>query len=362
MPASFPAQVRLEPLTSSPDMPAPADRGTRRFGLSVLARMARTRPAGREELREAAVRRILVVRQDDRIGNLLFITPLLRGLAGTFPGAAIDVVVSGRFREILASHPAVAELILMDRRGFRRNPAALLRSLQRLRASHYDLVLDCKRGASLSNAFVVAAARARYRIGFRHEFADALYSHAVPAPRREPRHESERLYSLLDGIWDAPPCPPMEFHFPPGRAPRSAPEGVSMHIGGHGGKRIPRDTLIAVLDALRSGGRRVEVLAGPEEANLVGELEARFPGLRVTRPPDIVALAERIAASRVFVGPDTGALHLASALDVPSVNLFPAGTSPVYGPRSTVCTVIDFREPDAATRAIAFVDTVLRQS
>lgn len=342
------------------DLPGLADRGARRIGLALLAGVAGTRPATREELLEARVRRILVVRQDDRIGNLLFITPLLRGLSLRFPEAAIDVAVSGRFGEILAAHPAVSALIHVDRRAFRRNPAALLRALRSLRFARYDLVLDCKRSPSLSNAFVVSAARTRYRIGFEHEFASALYSYAVPAPRREARHESERVYSLLSAIWDAPPCPPMEFHFPPGRAPRAAPQGVSMHIGGHGGKRIPGDVLAAVLGALLETGSPVTVLAGPEEATLARELETRFPGLRVVRPPDVVALAGAIASARVFVGPDTGALHLASALDVPSANLFPAATSPVYGPRSSCRTVIDFNGTDVAERTVAFVDTVLR--
>jgi ADP-heptose:LPS heptosyltransferase len=78
-------------------------------------------------------------------------------------------------------------------------------------------------------------------------------------------------------------------------------------------------------------------------------------------PRDVVELASVIAESRVFVGPDTGALHIASALDRDIVNLFLAPTSPVYGPRSRRWVVIDYGDPDAVPETLAFVDEVRRE-
>ena len=110
------------------DVTRKLDAWARRATLSLVTGLTRGRRASVEELRQASVSRILVVRQDDRIGNLLFVTPLLTGLKGRFPQAEIDVVSSARFPEILAHHPAVSRQILFDRRGFRKAPLRLGRA------------------------------------------------------------------------------------------------------------------------------------------------------------------------------------------------------------------------------------------
>jgi heptosyltransferase-1 len=331
----------------------------RRAALGVLAPFVRPRRVPRETLRAGSFSRILVVRQDDRMGNLLFSTPLLAGLRARFPAATIDVVVSSRFREILEHHPAVARLIPVRRRGLARTPWGMLREMRGLRRHRYDLVIDAKPEPSLSNTIVVLLARGAVRIGFEHEYSRSMYSYTITGGQRPGRHESERLYALLAEIWDAPPCGPMRFSFPPGREPRGIPAGVSMHIGGHGGKRIPFPVLAGVARGIREAGHALTVFAGPDEEPVAAALEAEVPGLRVDRPRDVVELAHGIAGSRVFVGPDTGALHVASALEVPIANLVAGKAVHSFAPRSHVFTVVDFRKEGAVADTVSFVEAVL---
>jgi ADP-heptose:LPS heptosyltransferase len=334
--------------------------GSRGIALGLLSRMSRTPPVTALELRGTLIASILVVRQDDRIGNLLFITPLLRGFKTLFPDAILDVVTSSRFRDVLAHNPCVTRVIPVDRRRYRRAPQEIAVGLRALKLRRYDLIVDGKPGPSLSNTVVVMAARGGYRLGFDHEHTRGLYSLTVPRGGFEGKHEIERLYTLIDAVWGRPECPRMEFHFPEGRGPEPEKHGVTMHIGGHGRKRVPAPVLVDVIRAVRESGRSLEILAGPEERSLVRELSGELPGLEATFPDDIVALAERIGASEAFIGPDTGALHIAAALEVPAVNLFVADTSPTFGPWGTRHVVIDFHAADAVDRVMAFLGTTVR--
>ena len=330
----------------------------RRAAFGLLTRMVKVVPATKSQLQAIPIRTILVVRQDDRIGNLLFITPLFAGLKQTFPQATLDVVISSRFREVLAHNPVVNRIITMDRRRFRTDPFYLMSGIRELRGSRYDLVIDCKRGASLSNTIGVLLARGTHRIGFEHEYSNAMYHHTIPIPPVEARHESERLYSLLAEIWEAPPCPPMQFHFPKDRGPGPPADIIRIHIGGRGKKRIPFNTLVSLIGEIRIRDYNLELLAGPEERDLAQGLTSRIPKLQVTYPSDIVDLARKIAESRVLITPDTGALHIASALNVPTANLFPDSISPVFGPRSQTQAVIDFNQPDAVAKTMEFLKSV----
>ena len=330
----------------------------RRAAFGLLTRMVKVLPATRSDLQDASIQKILVVRQDDRIGNLLFVTSLLAGLKRTFSGASIDVVISSRFREVLAHNPAVNRIITVDRRRFRTDPFHLVDGIRELRVSSYDLVIDCKRGASLSSTIVVLLAHTTHRIGFEHEYSRAMYHHTIPIQPVEARHESERLYSLLAEIWEAPACPSMEFHFPKDRGPGPPDDIIRIHIGGRGKKRIPFNMLVSLIGEIRKVDYNLELLAGPEERSTAQGLKSRIPKLRVLYPRDIVDLARKIAESRVLITPDTGALHIASALNVPTINLFPDSVSPVFGPQSRTSTVIDFDQPGAVAKTMTFVKSV----
>jgi ADP-heptose:LPS heptosyltransferase len=338
----------------------PLETGFKRLALGIVTLGGRPRPVSPQTLNRTPLRRILVVRQDDRIGNQLFLTPLLTGLGARFPEASIDVLVSGRYPEILAAHPSVFRLIPFSRRDARR-PGYLLRRIRELRRHRYDLVIDGKRRPSLSNILAVRLARCRYRIGFDHAYSRALYHCPVPFAGLERTHESERLHALLDRIWSVPPAPPMTFHFPADRKPGPVRRTVCVHIGGRGRKRIPVAVLGKLIEGLTATYPDTLVIAGPDETATVARLRERNPALRVEWPRDVVELASVIAESRVFVGPDTGALHIASALDRDIVNLFLAPTSPVYGPRSRRWVVIDYGDPDAVPETLAFVDEVRRE-
>ena len=93
--------------------------------------------------------RVLVIKTSS-LGDVIHTLPALTDAARAIPGIRFDWVVEEGFAEIPAWHPAVSQVITVAIRRWRKHPLKTLRSgewsrfKQRLRESHYDLVIDAQ--------------------------------------------------------------------------------------------------------------------------------------------------------------------------------------------------------------------------
>ena len=60
----------------------------------LLGLLLKPVPVEPEDIRHETISKILVVRQDSRLGNLVLMTPFLSGLKAAFPGSKVDVLIS----------------------------------------------------------------------------------------------------------------------------------------------------------------------------------------------------------------------------------------------------------------------------
>ncbi|HZW87702.1 MAG TPA: heptosyltransferase, partial [Myxococcaceae bacterium] len=109
-------------------------RGLARIAARVFRRPAPTLPAG--------VRRVLLVRIDDRVGEALLTTSLALALKGLQPAPAVDALVHEKTARVLDGHPAVDRLFTLDRRALALGPLAP--GIRAVRAAGpWDVVVDC---------------------------------------------------------------------------------------------------------------------------------------------------------------------------------------------------------------------------
>ena len=108
---------------------------------------------------------------------------------------------------------------------------------------------------------------------------------------------------------------------------------------GWGAKRWPAERYGQVAQALAARGVRSILNYGPGEEELAREAEAASEGAAVAMKCSITELIALTRRARLFIGGDTGPMHLAAALQVPVVAIFgptdPARNGP-YGTRSIV--------------------------
>jgi len=294
--------------------------------------------------RSAAIR-IAAVRQDDRLGNLVLMTPFLGRLRESFPNATIDAVVSDRYHRILAGFPAIDGVVLVEKDASKRRPwryVALLRGLGR---RGYDLAFDLSdaNAFSLSSALMTLATRAPVRVGFDHPRAASYLTRAVPPPKAA-IHAAEAPLLLLRAVSANAQPAPLSLALPgecaavrallaPARARGERIVGVN--LGGRGSKRWPAAAYRRLIEALLAEPRTRPVLVwGPGERSLLAlfaDLAARGAIEAPLLPED--DLGRLLRAFDLFITPDTGAMHLAAAVDTPVVAIFLGSEREKYAPR-----------------------------
>ena len=310
----------------------------------MLARRPRA-----ERLDPAELATILVCRINARMGNAMFLTPLIERLHELLPHAVIDVASAYPYaRELLEPLPGVRRVIAFPYKGVQL-PWRYTAALREMRRERYDVVIDPVPD-STSDRIVLTCARARYRLGFASASQWAPLTHAAAVPQ-ERLHQAVQPVCLLSRALGTPPRATQvrlqlrltEAELAAGRAaveraigrrPLRAgllPAtdrvfGFFAHATGH--KTISREYWRAFWDAfleLEPNAVPLEILPSPDRAST----DPRCAVLHLKSPR---ALTAAMASMRLFIAGDTGPMHLASSTDVPTVALFQASDPALYGP------------------------------
>jgi lipopolysaccharide heptosyltransferase II len=306
------------------------------------------------------ISKVLLVRLR-QIGDVVFTTPAVRGLRQRFPDAHISYLVEPAAAPIVAYNPHIDEVIIAPRPGGLgglRADAALIR---RLRAHSYDVAIDFHGGPRAS--LLTWLSGARVRIGYETAGRGWMYTQRVGRPRElRARHSVENQWDLLAPFDIAPPGPaesPVEMPVAAGDAAtvdeRLARAGVPrggrvivMHVSaGNPFRRWPIASFAAVAAELAASDwrHRVVITSGPSDRDAAGRViaEARAR-LAVDHRDRVLAcgdfsLAElRMLVDRaaLYVGGDSGPLHVAATTHVPIVGLYgptlPARSAPWRAP------------------------------
>jgi ADP-heptose:LPS heptosyltransferase len=189
---------------------------------------------------------------------------------------------------------------------------------------------------------------AKRRIGYTVAGRSWMYTTAVPRPRElRPRHSVENQWDLLEQLGVPPPDPARDaLEMPEDAAARAdvdrrlAAAGVAegarivvMHVSaGNPFRRWPVESFAAVAAALvmRDPSRAVVLTSGPSErtaAEDVGELAragAGQAGRRILRIGELslTELRALVGRAALYIGGDSGPLHIAGTTRTPVVGLF----------------------------------------
>jgi len=114
---------------------------------------------------KSEVKSIVIIRPNYRIGNLIFLTPLINELQKNMPNAKIDIIVGMRLAgKILEPMPNVDKVIDIPRKLLL-HPLDMLTYIKQTRAKKYDLALNIS-GGSTSAQIVTALVKAKYKASF----------------------------------------------------------------------------------------------------------------------------------------------------------------------------------------------------
>ncbi len=311
--------------------------------------------------------RILIVKLG-AIGDIVHTLPALAALRRGLPDAYIAWAVErGGGAKLLQDNPALDDLIELDMRGWRKSlwrPAtwsAIKQAVDRLRASEFDVTLDFQ--GLLKSAFVASRARAPLKIGFAREAlrepqAARFYDRQVEV--NDSGHiikKNLQLAAALDcDISDV-------YEFPIGLSDKldllgkvqlMSCEGRFALINPGGGwptKLWNTAGFAAVADRLwEAYGMRSFVTYGPGEEAMAQEIVAQAKSGKAEMYD--ATLKELWAVARyakLFIGGDTGPMHIAAAAGTPIVALFGPTSARRNGPFAPDDVIVERFDLDCRT-------------
>jgi lipopolysaccharide heptosyltransferase II len=288
------------------------------------------------EIDRGTIGKLLVIKLR-AVGDVILSTATLPNLRAAFPGATIDFLVEQSCRDVVEGNDRIDNVIVFSKTGM--NGARILLDLRRAK---YDMVIDLF--GNPRSALMTFASRARYRVGY--DFRGRSYAYNILVkPRGAEVHNVEFNLDALRriGVSVTTKSP----YFPLAEADREFARleteklGLTgrLVIGFNPGTNRPAERWpaerFAELGALIAGrlAARICVFWGPGEKPLADAIAGRIGEAAVVAPPtSLKQLGAMFERCSLVVSNDTGPMHIAAALGVPTVGIFGPVNPLLQGP------------------------------
>ncbi|QUX96880.1 ADP-heptose--LPS heptosyltransferase [Marinomonas sp. CT5] len=285
------------------------------------------------------VKKILVVR-NDKIGDFVLALPAIQAIKNAFPSATLTALVPNYTKDIAQSFAWIDDIIIDPK-----DPQNKKSLVTELKKHKFDAVI-CLFSDSY-NATLVRQAKIPVRVAPATKWVQFLYTHTL-RQRRSKSLKPEFQYNLelahyfiaLLGGEDQPEMSPM-FSYSPEEVTKQLNKldalGVSVErklcfvhpVTGGSSNTLTQGQwmkLIVFLDGIDHF--HFVITAGPGEAPISQSLVDALQGLvshvsLYDKNDGIADFMRSIATANLFVAGSTGPLHIAGAMDVPTIGFYP---------------------------------------
>ncbi len=289
--------------------------------------------------------KILIIKLS-AIGDVLHALPALEAIKKEAPGAFIGWLVDEKAADVLRYHPLIDRLYILPSKRWLKNGnfihsyPQLKGFFQTVRKEGFDVGIDMQ--GLLKSAVCSYLSGSRLRIGFHkddcREQLSAFLHHKHSALSYREKHVILRnlsplaeLFSGFTPSFDIPYrlyLPDKSRVMPQQWLEKHRLEPCSYYLINPGGgwetKQYPAELYSAVADeVLHRYNLKGVLLWGPGEKHLAEAVHALAPVSTLLSPPTrLLEMAALQEDALFFLGPETGPLHIADALHIPSVVLY----------------------------------------
>ena len=319
------------------------------YALNSLVRLFR-RPALANPL---PLRKILVTKYFG-IGSLILLSPMVRALRQRYPTARISLLTIDQNRAIGKFLPIFDDIITINVRSLLSVLVSAARGFWHIRRKKYDVVIDAEFFSRLSTVFSYLTG-ARYMVGFylpeiwrgnflTHRVPFNYYRHAILAfltlaKSLEATSEDFSLAPVVvsDEVRQAVRAKLQQAGIQPGQSFIC----VNVNAGALSPERCwPKENFVELIKRILQEFSPVAVIliGAGSDAPLVNSVHAEFDPKEQRRVFNLVGrfdLAELcglLELSQFLITNDSGPLHMAEALRMPTVSFFGPETPLLYGP------------------------------
>jgi lipopolysaccharide heptosyltransferase II len=288
---------------------------------------------GRQRIDPSQIKKILLIRLR-RIGDVILTTPAISSLRQGIPTASISYIVEKPYRELVEGNPNLDKVIVLEKKQSLRD---FLKLIRLIRKEKYDVVLDFHGGPRAS--LITLLSKAKLKVGYRVKYKNFIYNIKLPrSPKEGHFHSVENHINLVKALGvDVKSLPPL--YLP--KAQKTEIEKVekfieenslggskiiAIHIGaGNAFRNWGVDNLVQLTNLLAHRPDVKIVLVGTSEDQKAEEeilKKSAASLLSLVGRLNLREVKEFISHSSLFVGPDSGPMHIAASTTTPIVALF----------------------------------------
>lgn len=312
------------------------------------------------KLLNAGIKKILILRLDG-LGDIVMSTPGFNAVRDIFPDANISLLASERSKELVEVMPAFNRIIYFNAPWFvKKQNGKINRTiaiLKTLGKEKFDLIIDL-RGDFRNNVFMYFCS-AKYRLGLDITGCGFLLTHIIPV--EYPQHLVDSSLSLIKFL-------------DPGRAGKYSPR---LYVTEEDRKNIEdilrnnainyeKDLLIVIHPGANWYGRRwlperyarvadlliekynakIIITGSKDDSDLVNDIinKMKNPAVEIGRENSLREFIALLEKTHLFIGVDSGPMHMAAAMGVPVVALFGPAKPEAVGPYGDKHIVITKQE------------------
>ena len=265
------------------------------------------------------------------MGDVILALPALQAIREKFPNARITALLGKSSAMIARLADVFDEEIIVDRVELRdgnklRSISKIRRIVKETRRRKFDFVIDLHSLSETNLLGFLSGARARLYANRENRSLDFLAKFPEKPPTEDKsRHISERYLDVLAplGIKNVDTFA----HIAPRTENLEETEKLFRSFGiedetliglfpgaGHPSRRWSLENFAQLAEKLlKEKNCRVIVFLGPEEADLAGEIEQKFPPETIVlKPLKLLTFFAAVSKMRVFISNDTGPMHLAA--------------------------------------------------
>ena len=320
------------------------ERIAKRAARSILARLA---SRGGHHLNLPvdvnSIKKVIVIRQHNQFGDVLCTVPLLRSMSEKFKLQELAVVVSPQNVDALAGCKYATKLINYDKLAFYRKPSLFFNFIKEIRRGYDILLVPSNVSLSLTNDIMAFFVRAKKKLGpasleSKSNRTGSVYDIAVDLSWGDnPVHQSYRNMKVASPLGIGRESDNGELEYKVDSVSDKEANDFVARLTGKGNPRVALHAgagkvpnrwnvanFAALSDLLHNKlNAEIFLTEGPMDHEVIEELASLMKGPFVrVRNKAVSFVAAVLKQMDLVITNDTGIMHLAAAVGIPTLSLF----------------------------------------
>ena len=277
------------------------------------------------------IRSVLIMRIDGKMGNMILTLPLMQASKKLFRNAHLAILIDKSQEQLVEENPYIDECIVIDLQRLIYLPWRWCSFLRRIRG--FDLVVECSNPGSLSvsHAFLLVISGAPYRLGFERDLSYRFLNLLVKT--NENQHYREMMLDLIRFFQISPEVDERNIFLTDEEMERGGVlinknestcelKRIGIWVGARYGKQWPMENYFRVGNYLENKTPvRVFYFFGPEEIDeYENSINQKYETSRLFT--SVRMLSAAVSHCDLFIGGDTGPLHLSACIGIPTLGIF----------------------------------------